>query len=169
MIPLPFSFDDNHYRLSRDTTQVRTNVLNDLIYTFTGTPPLRTRKILTFFHLSYIDRHSFLVETPDEHSFSIHFISPLNSVTTIRNHNYPTSFHFFPQNSLRLNNLLPQLTTSSDIQAFLRKESVFNLSNTKQYRSIENKPHYLLRTDILTLSHLQYHFFRNLTVNTRND
>ena len=35
LIPLPFSFDDSHHRLSRDKTQTLTKFLKNLIYSST--------------------------------------------------------------------------------------------------------------------------------------
>ena len=55
----------------------------------------------------------------------------------------------------------------SSIQDLLQKESLFDLPNIEQIRTIEKNPHHWLTTDILQIHHFQYQFFQNLTLNTK--
>ena len=93
LLPLPFSFDDTHHRLSRDIAHTLTKFLKNLIYNSTVLRSFETfpEKIYTTSlirehhdsYLYYIDRHS-VVETLDEPSFSIPITSPLNPNETFR-------------------------------------------------------------------------------------
>ena len=94
LTPLPFSFDDTHHRLSRDTSQILTKLLKSLIYSTTTPLPFESYPediysipLIREHHdsyLHYIDTHS-LVETPDEPSFfTFAFTSPINPNDTFR-------------------------------------------------------------------------------------
>ena len=62
------------------------------------------------------------------------------------------------------NNLLPKhIFNPFSIQTLLQKESLFDLSNVEQYRTIEKNPHHWLTTDVLQIHHSQYQFFQDLT------
>ena len=61
------------------------------------------------------------------------------------------------------NNLLNQHAfTLSAIQDLLRKETLFDLPNSEQLRTIEKKPQHLLVTHIFQIHHTQNQFFENL-------
>ena len=46
-------------------------------------------------------------------------------------------------------------------------DSHFEVPNLEQLRTIENKPHHLLETDLLQLKQFQYQFFHNITLNAQ--
>ena len=75
-------------------------------------------------------------------------------------------FTTFLNNLQEKNNLLPKhVFNPSSIQELLQKESLFDLPNIEQFRTIENNPHHWLITDILQIHHFQYQFFQNITLN----
>ena len=72
--------------------------------------------------------------------------------------------------TLRKKQVLPQhVFTHSAVQALLQKESLFDLPNIEQVRTIENNPRHWLTTDNLQIHLFQYHFFQNLTLNTKTE
>ena len=75
-------------------------------------------------------------------------------------------FTTFLNNLQEKNNLLPKhVFNPSSIQELLQKESLFDIPNIEQFRTVENNPHHWLTTDILQIHHFQYQFFQNITLN----
>ena len=184
LIPLPFVFNTSQ-RITRDVSQTLTQFLNNLIYN--STTPLSfetypediyTTPLIREHHdsyLYYIETHS-LVLNSEEPPFSIPFTSLINRSDTFRKNIYPNNIYIpiakvfttFLNHLQENNNLLTKhVFNPSSIQDLLQKESLFNLSNIEQFRTIENNPHYWLTTDILQIHHFQYQFFQNLTLNTK--
>ena len=76
-------------------------------------------------------------------------------------------FTAFLNNLSGKNHLLPQhVINPSAVQDLLQKETLFDLPNIEQLRTIENNPHHSLVTGHLQIHHFQYQFFQNLTLNT---
>ena len=72
----------------------------------------------------------------------------------------------FLNNLQEKNNLLPKhVFNPSSIQELLQKESLFDIPNIEQFRTVENNPHHWLTTDILQIHHFQYQFFQNIFLN----
>ena len=184
LIPLPFVFNTSH-RITRDVSQTLTQFLNNLIYNSTTPLPFETypediytTPLIREHHdsyLYYIETHS-LVPNSEEPPFSIPFTSLINRSDTFRKNIYPNKIYIpiakvfttFLNHLQENNNLLPKhVFNPSSIQDLLQKESLFNLSNIEQFRTIENNPHHWLATDILQIHHFQYQFFQNLTLNTK--
>ena len=184
LIPLPFVFNTPQ-RVTRDVSQTLTQFLNNLIYN--STTPLSfetypediyTAPLIREHHdsyLYYIETHS-LVLNSEEPPFSIPFTSLKNRSDTFRKNIYPNNIYIpiakvfttFLNHLQENNNLLTKhVFNPSSIQDLLQKESLFNLSNIEQFRTIENNPHHWLTTDILQIHHFQYQFFQNLTLNTK--
>ena len=184
LIPLPFVFNTTQ-RITRDVSQTLTQFLNNLIYN--STTPLSfetypediyTAPLIREHHDSYlyfIETHS-LVLNSEEPPFSILFTSLKNRSDTFRKNIYPNNIYIpiakvfttFLNHLQENNNLLTKhVFNPSSIQDLLQKESLFNLSNIEQFRTIENNPHHWLTTDILQIHHFQYQFFQNLTLNTK--
>ena len=122
-----------------------------------------------------IDIHS-LVLNSEEPPFSIPFTSLTTRSDTFRKNIYPNSIYIpianvfttFLNHLQEKNNLLPKhVFNPSSIQDLLQKESLFDLPNIEQFRTIENNPHHWLTTDILQIHHFQYQFFQKLTLNTK--
>ena len=183
LIPLPFVCDNTSQRITRELSQTLSKFLNNLIYNSTAplsfeTYPEDIYTIPSFVnimtHLYYIDTHS-VVETPDEPPFSIPFTSPINQSDTFRKNIHSNGIYIpianvfttFLNNLQEKNDLLPKhVFNPSSIQTLLQKESLFDLPNIEQFRTIENNPRHWLTTDILQVHHFQYQFFQNLTLNT---
>ena len=184
LIPLPFVFNTTQ-RITRDVSQTLTQFLNNLIYN--STTPLSfetypediyTAPLIREHHdsyLYYIETHS-LVLNSEEPPFSIPFTSLKNRSDTFRKNIYPNNIYIpiakvfttFLNHLQENNNLLTKhVFNPSSIQDLLQKESLFNLPNIEQFRTIENNPHHWLTTDILQIHHFQYQFFQNLTLNTK--
>ena len=184
LIPLPFILNTSQ-RITRDTSQTLTQFLNNLIYNsttplFFETYPedIYTIPLIREHHdsyLYYIDTHS-LIPNSEEPPFSIPFTSPTTHSDTFRKNIYPNNinvtithvFTTFLNHLQEKNNLLPKhVFNLSSIQDLLQKENLFDLPNIEQFCTIENNPHHWLTTDILQIHHFQYHFFQNLTLNTK--
>ena len=184
LIPLPFVFNTSQ-RVTRDISQTLTQFLNNLIYNSTTPLPFETypediytTPLICEHHdsyLYYIETHS-LVLNSEEPPFSIPFTSLTNRSDTFRKNIYPNNIHIpiakvfttFLNHLQENNNLLTKhVFNPSSIQDLLQKESLFNLPNIEQFRTIENNPHHWLATDILQIHHIQYQFFQNLTLNTK--
>ena len=184
LIPLPFVFNSSQ-RVTRDISQTLTQFLNNLIYN--STTPLSfetypediyTIPLIREHHdsyLYYIDTHS-LVANSEELPFSIPFTSSTNRSDTFRKNICPNNIYIsianvfttFLKHLQDKNNLLPiHVFNPSSIQDLLQKESLFDLPNIEQFRTIENNPHYWLTTDILQIHHFQYQLFQNLTLTTK--
>ena len=184
LIPLPFVFNTTQ-RITRDVSQTLTQFLNNLIYNSTTPLPFETypediytTPLIREHHdsyLYYIETHS-LVLNSEEPPFSIPFTSLKNRSDTFRKNIYPNNIYIpiakvfttFLNHLQENNNLLTKhVFNPSSIQDLLQKESLFNLSNIEEFRTIENNPHHWLTTDILQIHHFQYQFFHNLTLNTK--
>ena len=138
LIPLPFSIDVSHSRISRGISQNLTKIRINLIYNSTVPLSFKTfpEDIFTLYllfvnvtHIFFLDTH-FVVETPDEHSFSIYFTSSLNSNETLRKNIHPTNV-FIPianvfttilKTARKHNLLLEHAFTPSAIQALFKKK-----------------------------------------------
>ena len=184
LIPLPFVFNTSQ-RVTRDISQTLTQFLNNLIYNSTTPLSFETypEDIYTIplirehhdVYLYYIDTHS-LVANSEEPPFSFSFTSSTNRSETFRKNIYPNKIYIsianvfttFLKNLQEKNNLLPKhVFNPSSIQDLLQKESLFDLPNIEQFRTIENNTHHWLTTDIRQIHHFQYQFFQNLTLTTK--
>ena len=182
LIPLPFASNTSQ-RITRDTSHTLIQFLNNLIYN--STTPLSfetypediyTTPLIREHHdsyLYYIDTHS-LIPNSDEPPFSIPFTSPTTRSDTFRKNIHPNNiqipiahvFTTFLNNLQEKNNLLPKhVFNPSSIQELLQKESLFDIPNIEQFRTVENNPHHWLTTDILQIHQFQYQFFQNITLN----
>ena len=182
LTPLPFTTNTSQ-RITRDTSHTLIQFLNNLIYN--STTPLSfetfpediyTTPLIREHHdsyLYYIDTHS-LIPNSDEPPFSIPFTSPTTRSDTFRKNIHPNNiqipiahvFTTFLNNLQEKNNLLPKhVFNPSSIQELLQKESLFDIPNIEQFRTVENNPHHWLTTDILQIHHFQYQFFQNITLN----
>ena len=182
LFPLPFASTSSQ-RITRDISHTLLQFLNNLIYN--STTPLSfetypediyTTPLIREHHdsyLYYIATHS-LLPNSDEPPFSIPFTSSTTHCDTFQKNIHPNNiqipiahvFTTFLNNLQEKNNLLPKhVFNPSSIQELLQKESLFDLPNIEQFRSIENNPHHWLTTDILQIHHFQYQFFQNITLN----
>ena len=183
LIPLLFVCENTFQRITREQSHTLSKFLNNLIYNSTAPLSFETYPehiyTIPLIHerhdscLYYIDTHS-LVETPDEPPFSITFTPPINHSDTFRKNIHPHNIDFpianvfttFLNSLHEKNNLLPKhVFNPFSIQTLLQKESLFDLPNFEQFRTIENNPHHSLTTDILQIHHFEYQFFQNLTLN----
>ena len=123
-------------------------------------------------YLYYIDTHS-LLPNSDEPPFSIPFTSPTTHSDTFQKNIHPNNiqipiahvFTTFLNNLKEKNNLLPKhVFNPSSIQELLQKESLFDLPNIEQFRTVENNPHHWLITDLLQIHHFQYQFFPSIKI-----
>ena len=181
LIPLPFASNTSQ-RITRDTSHTLIQFLNNLIYysttllSFETYPEdIYTTPLIREHHdsyLYYIDTHS-LIPNSDEPPFSIPFTSPTTRSDTFRKNIHPNNIQFpiahvfttFLNNLQEKNNLLPKhVFNPSSIQELLQKESLFDIPNIEQFRTVENNPHHWLTTDILQIHQFQYQFFQNITL-----
>ena len=179
LLPLPFASNTSH-RITRDTSHTLIQFINNLIYN--STTPLSfetypediyTTPLIREHHdsyLYYIDTHS-LIPNSDEPPFSIPFTSPTNRSDTFQKNIHPNNiqipiaqvFTTFLNNLQEKNNLLPKhVFNPSSIQELLQKESLFDIPNIEQFRTIDNNPHHWLTTDILQIHLFQYQFPKTL-------
>ena len=179
LLPLPFA-PTSSQRITRDISHTLLQFLNNRIYN--STTPLSfetypediyTTPLIRDHHdsyLYYIATHS-LIPNSDEPPFSIPFTSPTTHCDTFQKNIHPNNiqipiahvFTTFLNNLQEKNNLLPKhVFNPSSIQELLQKESLFDLPNIEQFRSIENNPHHWLTTDILQIHHFQYQFSKIL-------
>ena len=182
LLPLSFAVNTSQ-RITRDTSHTLIQFLNNLIYD--STTPLSfetypediyTTPLIREHHdsfLYYIDTH-LLISNSDEPPFSIPFTSPTTRSDTFQKNIHPNKiqipiahvFTTFLNNLQEKNNLLPKhVFNPSSIQELLQKESLFDIPNIEQFRTVENNPHHWLTTDILQIHHFQYQFFQNITLN----
>ena len=182
LLPLLFASNPSQ-RITRDISHTLLQFLNNLIYN--STTPLSfetypediyTTPLIREHHdpyLYYIATHS-LLPNSDEPPFSIPFTSPTTDCDTFQKNIHPNNiqipiahvFTTFLNNLQEKNNVLPKhVFNPSSIQELLQKESLFDLPNIEQFRTIENNPHYWLITDLLQIHHFQYQFFQNITLN----
>ena len=184
LIPLPFVFNTSQH-VTRDISQTLTQFLNNPFYNSTTplsfetypediytTPLIREHNDS---YLYYFDTHSLVVNS-EEPPFSIPFTSLATRSDTFRKNIYPNNIYIpianvfttFLNHLQEKKNLLPKhVFNPSSIQDLLQKESLFDLPNIEQFRTIEKKPHHWLTNDILQIHHFQYQFFQNLILNTK--
>ena len=174
LIPLPFASNPSQ-RITRDISHTLLLFLNNLIYNSTTalsfeTYPedIYTTPLIREHHDSYLyynDTHS-LIPNSDEPPFSIPFTSPTTHSDTFQKNIRVKVFTTFLNNLQEKNNLLPKhVFNPSSMQELLQKESLFDIPNIEQFRTVENNPHHWLTTDILQIHHFQYQFFQNITLN----
>ena len=183
LIPFRFSFDESHSRISRDTTQILTKYLKNLV--LYSTVPISfetyledvyTKLLIREHHDSYLYflDTQLLVETPDEPSFSIPFTSPLNSTETFGKNVYATKicisiahvFTAFLKNFSEKSLLHQHAFTPYAVQALLQNQTIFEIPNIEQPLTIEKKPQHWLTINTLQIHHFQYQYFQNRTLNT---
>ena len=120
-------------------------------------------------YLYYIESHS-LTQDVNTTPFSIIF----NTQQVVYNKHIYRSKTFIPIPQVFLAFLakLEELNNLTDdptfllpaIQALHSKHSYFEVPNLEQLRSIDNKYHHWLETNLLQLKQFQYQFFQNITL-----
>ena len=127
-----------------------------MILIYTILTPIRLFQILTNLHflfISLLPQLTLILSKKNIHPNNIQI--PIAHVFTT-----------FLNNLQEKNNLLPKhVFNPSSIQELLQKESLFDIPNIEQFRTVENNPHHWLTTDILQIHLFQYQFFQNITLN----